>query len=94
MEKDENKILDKQNSLQQGRQEKKPKIDRFELRLEEFINKLDALINLDILEGERIERLRQHMEERFDRMDKRFDRIENDTRFLVSRVDSLEKMVK
>ncbi len=81
--------------LEQGQQELKTsiqkvesKVDKLELRMEEEVfNKIGALFNGYSLRGDQIERLQQHLDERL-------DSIETDTRYLVARVDRLEKLAK
>ncbi len=64
------------------------KVDNLELRMEEEVfNKIGALFNGHSLRGNQIDNLREYLDERF-------DRIEADTRYLVTRVAKLERLVK
>lgn len=77
-----------QQELRQGQDRLEDKVDKLEIRMEnEVIDKVRALSDGYSLRGDQIEKLQKHLDERL-------DSIEIDTRYLVHRVSTLEKMVK
>lgn len=95
MEKVLNQILETQNQILKTLQQHGEQLQslekgqhRLESRLEsEAFDKISTLFDGHSLRGDQIERLQIHLNERL-------DSIENDTRYLVTKVVRLEKMAK
>ena len=76
------------SDLKHGQKRLENKVDKLEVRMEnEVIEKINILIDSHKLEGDQIENLKTHLDERF-------DSIEIDTLYLVSRVSRLENLAK
>ncbi|HOV80637.1 MAG TPA: hypothetical protein PK728_11150 [Bacillota bacterium] len=83
-----NPVNERLAALEQGQSRLESKVDKLELCMEnEVIEKVRALFDGFTLRGDQIENLQRHL-------DQRLDSIEIDTRYLVSRIASLEKLAK